>query len=81
GILKIFSSMTLPANHAGSVILENIFNIPGLGRLLFASFTSGDWQVLYSIIFVVAMITTLGYALGDLMHSKYNPKTQTLLNA
>ena len=71
---------SLPAWFAGSVILENIFNIPGLGRLLFYSFTSGDWNVVNSIIFVVAILTTIGFATGDLIHSRYNPKENVLLN-
>jgi peptide/nickel transport system permease protein len=77
-IATIFNS--LPSWLAGSVILENIFNIPGMGRLLFTSYISGDWQVLYSLIFLVSLFTTLGFALGDFMHSKFNPKAHHILN-
>jgi peptide/nickel transport system permease protein len=71
---------SLPAWFAGSVVLENIFNIPGIGRLLFNSFNSGDWNVVNSVIFTVAIITTLGFSTGDLIHSRYNPKENIQLN-
>jgi peptide/nickel transport system permease protein len=71
---------SIPGWLGGSIILENIFNVPGLGRLLFFSFNSGDWQVLFAIIFLVSVMTTLGLAIGDLIHARYNPKTNQLLN-
>ena len=71
---------SLPAWFAGSVLLEYIFNVPGLGRLLLQSFTSGDWNVVNSIIFIVSVITSLGFSFGDFLHSRFNPKENILLN-
>ncbi len=58
----------------GTVLIEVIFNIPGIGRLLYDSIGIADWNIVFSIILVIALVTTLSYLLGDILYAWVNPK-------
>lgn len=65
---------SFPAALAGSVVLEVIFNIPGIGRLLFDSIHFMDWNVVFGIMLVLGLITFVFYLIGDLFYAYLNPK-------
>ena len=58
----------------GSIIIETIFSLPGLGGILFSSFMSNDWPVLFAFCFIGAIMTLLGYLLTDLLYLLFDPK-------
>jgi len=64
----------IPASFAGSLVLEVIFNIPGIGRLMYDSILGGDWYVMFSIVMLVGIVTIISYLIGDLLYSLVNPK-------
>lgn len=64
----------IPASLAGSLIIEVIFNIPGIGRLMFDSIFGNDWYVIFSIVMLVGMVTIISYLIGDILYSYLNPK-------
>ncbi len=72
-IITLLSS-AIPGTIAGSVIIETIFNIPGLGRLIFESILVADWNVVFGVVFMVALITSISFLLSDLLYAKTNPK-------
>ena len=59
---------------AGSVVLEYIFNIPGLGRLLFEAITTRDWPVLMSGLMWSALLTLAAYLLIDVLNAFLDPR-------
>lgn len=65
---------SIPAAIAGSVIIETIFNIPGMGRLMIQSIYSVDWDVVMGISVIVAIITMFSYLIADLLYAWTNPK-------
>lgn len=65
---------SVPSAIAGSVVIETIFNIPGMGRLLIQSIYSVDWNVVIGISIIVAVITMLSYLIADLLYAWANPK-------
>ncbi len=65
---------SIPAFLAGSLILEVIFNIPGMGRLLFNSITKADWSVVYFIVLIIGFLTTIFFLIGDLLYKYFDPK-------
>ncbi len=65
---------SIPGAMAGSIIIENIFNIPGMGRLLIAAIYQSDWNVVMAIVMIIAFITMLCYLLADLLYAYVNPK-------
>lgn len=69
----------IPKTIVGSVVIEVIFNIPGVGKLLLDSIHYGDWPVSFSIILLVGLITIISYLLADLLYMIFFPQvTQSL---
>ena len=66
--------VSLPASLAGSVITEVIFNIPGMGRLLYDSILHNDWNIVFAIVLIIGFSTYLAYMLGDMLYNYFNPK-------
>jgi peptide/nickel transport system permease protein len=66
--------MGFPAALAGSVVIEVIFNIPGMGRLLYDSLLRFDWNVVFAVVVFIGLLTYLFYMAGDLIYSFLNPK-------
>ena len=65
--------LSLPGILGGSVILENIFAIDGMGLLFFQSALSHDYPVIMGILIIGAFLTLLGNILADLILLKVNP--------
>ena len=64
--------LQLPIIAGGSVIIENIFNLPGLGRLMLLALNERDYPVISgvnlffaTVVVLVNLITDLTYALLD----------------
>lgn len=64
----------IPATIGGSVVLEVIFNIPGMGRLLINSIGVADWNVVFCILMLTGLITIVSYLIGDILYAYFNPK-------
>ncbi len=64
----------LPALIGGSVIIEEIFSIPGMGRLGFESVLSRDYPVIMAIAFISALLTLLGMLVSDMLCAVVDPR-------
>jgi len=73
-------SGAIPSIFTGSVIIEVIFNIPGVGRLLLYSVQQQDWPVVFSIVIVISLVTVMSYILGDIILMWLYPKTRSSFN-
>ena len=65
--------LSLPGIIGGSVILETIFSIDGMGLLFFQSALSRDYPVIMGILIIGAFLTLLGNIIADLVLIKLNP--------
>lgn len=65
--------LSLPGLVGGSVILESIFGIEGMGQLFYMSALSRDYPVIMGILMVTAFLTLLGNMFSDLLLLKLNP--------
>ncbi|MCK5295041.1 MAG: ABC transporter permease [Arcobacteraceae bacterium] len=65
--------LSLPGIIGGSVILETIFSIDGMGLLFFQSALSHDYPVVMGILIIGAFLTLLGNIIADLILLKLNP--------
>ncbi len=72
-IVTIFAGV-FPAAIAGSVILEVIFNIPGMGRLVYFAIRDLDWSVVYAVLMLSAFLTMFGMLFSDLIYAKLDPR-------
>ena len=66
--------LMLPAIIGGSVILEVMFNWPGLGRLFFESMLARDYPTIMAISFITACLVLLGTLLADLSYALVDPR-------
>ena len=58
----------------GSLIVEQVFNLPGLGRLLLSAISRRDFPLLSGIVFYLAFITVLLYFIADIAASLADPR-------
>ena len=58
----------------GSLIVEQVFNLPGLGRLLLSAISQRDFPLLSGIVFYLALITVLLYFISDIAASLADPR-------
>jgi len=65
--------LSLPGLIGGSVIIESIFSINGMGLLFYQSALSRDYPVIMGILIITAFLTLLGNVLADLTLAKLNP--------
>jgi peptide/nickel transport system permease protein len=63
----------LPAMLGGSVIIESIFTIPGMGLLGFEAILSRDYPVVMAISTISAFLTLIGLLLSDIAYAVVNP--------
>ena len=59
--------MEIPALISGTVLIEIVFNIPGMGRLTYQSIVLQDWPVVFSILLLTALLTILGKLISDVL--------------
>jgi len=72
-VITIFAG-SIPASFASSVVIEVVFNIPGIGRLLFDSIQMADWNVVFCIILFIGLLTVLSYFIADILYATVDPK-------
>ncbi|MEA3228963.1 MAG: ABC transporter permease, partial [Campylobacterota bacterium] len=65
--------LSLPGLIGGSVILESIFGIDGMGQLFFMSALSRDYPVIMGTLMITSFLTLLGNIIADLILLKLNP--------
>ena len=65
--------LSLPGIIGGSVILESIFSIDGMGLLFYQSALSHDYPVIMGILIIGAFLTLIGNMFADLILLKLNP--------
>lgn len=60
----------------GAVVVETVFNWPGLGRLAFESVMARDYTVLLGILLMSSLLVILANMLVDLLHAWLDPRIQ-----
>lgn len=58
----------------GLVVVETLFNYPGMGRLIFTAATQKDFPLLLSSVLVVGIVYLVATLLADLAYSLLNPR-------
>ena len=59
---------------SGTIIIENIFAIPGIGRLFLDSVFRIDYQVVQSIVVVLAALVVVANLVTDLIYAYVDPR-------
>src|SRR5699024_3597811 len=72
-VLTIFGVLAIRI-FGGTVIIESIFSIPGLGRLLFESVGNRDYPLLQGLIVVFGISVIIINLVIDLLYSVVDPR-------
>ena len=58
----------------GIIVIENVFNYPGLGRLLLFAIDRRDFPLMQAIAIVVVLGVVFANLIADLLYSAVNPR-------
>jgi peptide/nickel transport system permease protein len=66
--------LSIPGLIGGSVIVEQLFSIPGMGQLFYQAVMARDYPLIMGIIVIGAVLTLLGNMLADLAYAWADPR-------
>jgi len=66
--------LSLPGLIGGSVIIEQIFTWPGMGRLFFESIRERDYPTIMGLTLMFSALTLAGQLLADLLYCAVDPR-------
>lgn len=66
--------LTLPFLLSGSIILEQIFSWPGIGKLFFESIRERDYPTLMGLLLMFSTLTLIGQMLADFLYAIVDPR-------
>ena len=72
-IITLFSNL-LPAMLGGSVLIEVLFGIPGMGRVSYTSIDQKDFPTLMALIYIDAMVVMASILLTDILYVIVDPR-------
>ncbi|HAW15590.1 MAG: ABC transporter permease [Clostridiales bacterium] len=67
-------SLVLSDILGGSLIVEQVFNLPGLGRLLLSAIQRRDFPLMSGMVFYLALITVILYFAADIISAIVDPR-------
>ena len=76
-ILGVYSAASNKGNVAligGSVVIETIFSIPGMGQLGFQSVLDRDYPLIMAIFTLSALLTLMGILIADFLYTIVDPR-------
>ncbi len=72
-IITLFSNI-FPMALGGSVIVEKIFSIPGMGLEIYQAILSADYPMIVAIFTLVGFLTIVGYLVADILYALVDPR-------
>lgn len=72
-ILTLLASL-LPTLIGGSVVIEVVFGIPGMGSFLFESINLRDYNAVMAVLLISSALTLVGMLISDLSYALVDPR-------
>lgn len=69
-----FMGMVIADVLAGSIVIEQVFNLPGVGRLLVVAIGNRDYPVVQAIVIYIASVVLIINFIVDLLYQKVDPR-------
>ncbi len=63
-----------PLAISGSIVLEFIFSIPGMGKLTFDAVFTRNYPVVIAIVLLSSVLTLVGYLVADILYAWADPR-------
>ncbi|HBP23050.1 MAG TPA: hypothetical protein DEA08_35420 [Planctomycetes bacterium] len=67
-------AVILPSLVGGSVIIESIFNVDGIGKLSFTAILTRDYPIIMAIFTLSAFLTLIGILISDILYAIVDPQ-------
>ncbi len=72
-LITVFANI-FPAAVGGSVIIESIFSIPGMGAGSYDAIFSKDYNMIIAVFTLTGIFTMVGYLITDVLYTLANPR-------
>ncbi len=72
-IITLFANV-FPAVIVGSIAIEIIFNIPGMGKLTIEAINARNYPVIFSTMMFTAILTMIGILVADILYAAVDPR-------
>ena len=69
-------ALDIPSLFTGSLVLEQVFRIPGMGALLIDSINRGDTPVVMAVSFIYAVLVVVFNLLADVLYGWLDPRVR-----
>ena len=69
-----FLGMIIAETIAGSIVVEQVFGLPGVGRLLISSISSRDFPVVGILVLYITSVVIVVYCLVDILYRLIDPR-------
>ena len=66
--------MQLPALFSGALVVESLFNYPGMGLLFWQAAQFRDYPILLAVTIIISMATVLGALIADILYAVVDPR-------
>jgi peptide/nickel transport system permease protein len=72
-IITVFAAI-FPMSVGGSIIIEVIFSIPGMGTEMFNAILNYDYPMIIAFFTLIGFLTMVGYLVADLLYALVDPR-------
>jgi len=78
---RVVIPQLVPAMLAGSVVVETVFSIPGIGQLAVEAINLRDRELMLAITLVVSLVNLLAIVFADILYATIDPRVREGLAA
>jgi peptide/nickel transport system permease protein len=68
--------MYLPALFSGALVVESLFNYPGMGQLFWQAALKRDYPILLGVTLIISVATVVGSLVADLLYAAADPRVR-----
>ena len=72
-IITVFANI-FPLAIGGSVIIETIFTIPGMGFEIYNAILNSDYPMIIAVFTIIGFLTMVGYLVADILYAVVDPR-------
>ena len=74
--LSTLAGSLLPMVVGGSIVVENLFSLDGLGHLAFQAVQNQDQAMVMALVLITSLATLLSLWISDLLHRLFDPRVR-----
>ena len=72
-IITAFAN-AFPVAVTGSIIVETLFSIPGMGREIYQAVLNYDYPVIVAVFMIIGLLSLTGYLVSDILYALTDPR-------